>query len=130
MNIPEFIPENLRQARLLLKLSQTELAALAGMSQKDISLHESKTSKRLIPVRYILALVSKGVDLNSLFREGAVRLLTRDEQLESPMLRKLEKATRVERQLSAAAEPQAPYGMQAIIEDMQRRLDELEKKQR
>ncbi|MEO8589426.1 MAG: helix-turn-helix transcriptional regulator [Flavobacteriales bacterium] len=77
MNTPEFIPENLKAARLLLGLSQAELSDLSGVQQKDISLHENKTTKTLIPVRYMLVLVEKGIDLNSLFTKGPVRMLTK-----------------------------------------------------
>lgn len=104
MNTPGFIPENLKAARLLLELSQAELARLCGMQQKDISLHESKDTKRLIPVRYILVLASKGIDLNTLFRPGTVRLLDKMELL------------------NMAAEPQAPYHRLRKAIEPERRL--------
>lgn len=74
MNRLLFIPQQLKAARALLGLSQLEMATLASMQQKDISLHENKTTKTLIPLRYMLVLWEKGVDLNSLFEDGAVRM--------------------------------------------------------
>lgn len=128
MNTPEFIPENLKAARLLLKLSQAELGEAAGMNQKDISLHETKTTKTLIPLRYILALLERGIDINSLFRRGAVRMLPRADQPSVAQLG-MERATALERRLhgvaamerSLAAEPQATYG-QPSAEEMWRLL--------
>lgn len=75
MNIPEFIPGRLKDARLLLGFSQSDLAKQVQMQQKDISLHENRTTKALIPIRYLLFLYAHGIDLNSLFDESiAVRL--------------------------------------------------------
>ncbi|HRF80158.1 MAG TPA: hypothetical protein PL070_08725 [Flavobacteriales bacterium] len=74
MNRLLFIPQQLKAARSRLGLSQQEMAALADMQQKDISLHENKTTKTLIPVRYMLALYEKGIDLNSLFEPGEIRM--------------------------------------------------------
>ena len=103
MNTPGFIPENLKAARLLLGLSQIETARRSGMQQKDISLHETKTTKELIPVRYILFLVSQGVDLNSLFREGPVRLLSKEERAKpSPTFEKLHKGNALQREMEHA----------------------------
>lgn len=128
MNTPAFIPEQLQQARLLLGLSQTELARLCGMQQKDISLHETKDTKRLIPVRYILFLASKGVDLNTLFRPGEVRLLSRGEQLamaaEPPAAYvRLKAATATERKLSEsqrALQQLTPQRMELLLRLLER----------
>ena len=76
MNSLEFIPARLKEARLLLGLTQGELGALVHMQQKDLSLHENKTTKTLIPLRYMLVLHQKGIDLNSLMDEGPVRMRT------------------------------------------------------
>ncbi len=85
MNIPEFIPERLKEARHLLGYSQGDLAKAVQMQQKDISLHENKTTKTLIPVRYLLFLHSQGIDLNSLFDEGMeVRLRTEEPHAAAP----------------------------------------------
>lgn len=106
MNKLAFIPANLKAARLLLGLSQGEMGAAAGMSQKDISLHEKEDStKKLIPARYILALVERGIDMNTLFREGEVRKLSRAEQL------------------SIAAEPSAPYGKLMKATEKQQKME-------
>lgn len=74
MNIEMFIPDRLKEARALLGLSQAELAKAVSMQQKDISLHENKTTKVLIPVRYLSFLHTQGIDLNSLFGNGPVQL--------------------------------------------------------
>lgn len=72
---PEDPPRRLKEARLALGLSQAEMARFVGMQQKDISLHESKTSKSLIPLRYLAFLQSRGIDLNSIFEPGPIRMI-------------------------------------------------------
>lgn len=104
MNTPGFIPANLKAARLLLGYSQLELAQAVGMQQKDISLHENKETKTLIPVRYILFLASKGIDLNTLFRAGEVRLLSSSDRL------------------NLGADPEAPYNAMRRATATERKL--------
>jgi len=59
----------LKEARLLLNLSQAEIADKSGVSQRDISQLESG-KKIFIPTSYIQFLNHSGIDLNSLFSEG------------------------------------------------------------
>jgi len=61
--------EKLKQARLILQLTQNELSKLVEMSQKDVSLLE-KGKREFIPIRYIRFLLSKKIDINSLFEDN------------------------------------------------------------
>lgn len=121
MNTPGFIRDNLKAARLLLGLSQIDLARACGMQQKDVSLHENKDTKKLIPVRYILFLYSKGIDLNSIFRPGEVRMLSSMERAslaaepQAPY-QKLRQATETERKLRHSAVPLSPDELRLLRE--------------
>jgi phage repressor protein C with HTH and peptisase S24 domain len=59
---------NLKDARLFLGLSQTQVSAESGVSQATISKIESGKAE-FIPTEYILYLKSKGIDLNWLYSD-------------------------------------------------------------
>jgi transcriptional regulator with XRE-family HTH domain len=69
------ISKQLKQARKLLNISQIEAASSSGISQRDISQLENG-KKEFIPTPYIQYLNNCGIDLNTIFTEVEVRLLT------------------------------------------------------
>ncbi|MCK9422980.1 MAG: helix-turn-helix transcriptional regulator [Bacteroidales bacterium] len=68
----------IKELRLLLNLSQTELANDTGLSQRDISLLENG-KRAFLPNSFIHWLNKSGIDLNSFFREGIT--LRKDENI-------------------------------------------------
>lgn len=76
------ISSKLKQARLLIGVSQKDAASLSGISQRDISQLENG-KKEFIPTSYIQYLNSCGVDLNSIFSNAEVILLAA-ESIERP----------------------------------------------
>lgn len=73
MNTSLSLPDRLKQARGLLNLTQSQAAEQSGVHQPHISDME-KNEKKLIPIRYFTFLHERGIDVNSLFEEGPVRL--------------------------------------------------------
>ena len=58
--------EKIKNARKLLKLSQSQLAEAIGMAQKDVSNIENG-SRQYIPIQYISFLQERGIDIRSLY---------------------------------------------------------------
>lgn len=58
--------KKLKEARLLVKLTQLEMAKGVGIAQKDVSNIENGT-RQYIPNQYISFLYEKGIDIASLF---------------------------------------------------------------
>ena len=73
MNTPPSISSKLREARHLLGLSQMQMAQGGGIYQADVSELE-RLEKTHIPVTLLSFLYLKGIDMHSLFGDGAVRL--------------------------------------------------------
>ena len=117
MNNELFIPEKLKKARVLLRLSQSELAEAVAMQQKDISLHENKSTKTLIPVRYLLFLYSKGIDINTLFDA------TTEVRLRPPSIPAVEQILEANRHIQALAGP--PEWLKEVLAGQERIKQEL-----
>ena len=61
--------QKLREARLLIGKSQSDVARESGLSQRDISQLETN-KKEFVPTSYIQYLNNKGVDVNTLYLES------------------------------------------------------------
>jgi len=99
----------IKKARSILKLNQADFAKEVGASQKDVSLLE-KGKNKFIPNKYIIFLLQKGFDLNSLFDDS----------------RELSFIEDINTQKNIAAEPTEQYlTSKNEIEDLKNKVEDL-----
>ena len=75
----------LKEARLLLRLSQEEMAAQTGLVQRDISQLENG-KREFIPNQFIQFLNKSGFDLGSLFNDSSILVFKHKNTINAPPL--------------------------------------------